>query len=939
MRRDRRQPHDKDVRANELPSGVTVFSSDLDIPSILAATSTFHSHLSALAQEFERVVTMYQKASDRNASLAQELSVGSAAAAGSVAEPFAIVEAESPTVVGGSSMASFESESQPVKLREPGFGTSMRVNPLLQSTSGLLDDLPIHLSERTSAITGTYATGDASAANSHMTGASHRSKRFSAERLVALPRSLTEDLEVIESASPGRVLATRLSMSWANSTGHSSSNLQARRRHHADMCLKWAELTERLLHRSASPSRSPAKDRIALKSGQALATVSTKRSLAGRSASARESDTSSIRSMSGGNQLELWPEWGDMISRASTQTMPPVVDFSSIRSQQVVHYENSRDHINVQRTGDVMRDNRKLLQFWMVRPSTPQRIAWDMLSAILLCYDLIMIPLTIFPLGDHAFLTTMMWTSTVYWSLDIIASFLTGYHVNGVVELRPSKVAKHYSRTWFPLDIMIVTSDWLVLANVGDSVDLLGVMRIGKSFRLTRVLRAMRLLRILRYLRNMEVLWYITRSQVPSTMVNIAKFLLAMIVVNHFIACAWYGLGDVLMTEGYNSWLVEFRTNNEDTSLTYLYLTCLHWSLTQFTPASMEVVPRSSLERLFTIVVLVVSLVMLSSIISSITAAVTNLRRIRSEKTREREIAKQYLLQKRLPLEVGNNILAFLKQHYYSSEAKRLREQDVNALKILPEPLRMTLRLEIYTPVIWPCPLFRYLHEHDFNLVARTCHRCMSENCLDNKQEVFHCGQKAVGPYFITGGVGSYFKGMDMTEAEAQEVSSAHGRPFFAVAAMSLWVHWEHRGRLVGWNALDVVSLDGEEFRGIAIASKGALFCKSYAQACRNWLMHAGELTDLWDSRDVEEDLVKQAAELDNVTPSQSEDDKHKPSDDGHTLAGRLAHWLKHARRNSFSAAVAVHMASTPPPSPKAAGAAAPVPRFTTAASLELLEM
>merc|ERR1712232_745909 len=116
-----------------------------------------------------------------------------------------------------------------------------------------------------------------------------------------------------------------------------------------------------------------------------------------------------------------------------------------------------------------------------------------------------------------------------------------------------------------------------------------------------------------------------------------------MVIMNHYIACFWYGISTLLQAS-HNTWTAKaFGRAGEDTEepaeILWAYTTSMHWSLTQFTPASMEVVPRNPYERLFNIVVILMALVVFSSFVSSITTAMTHIRNINAQKTkRETEI-------------------------------------------------------------------------------------------------------------------------------------------------------------------------------------------------------------------------------------------------------------------------------------------------------------
>merc|ERR1712061_341712 len=100
-------------------------------------------------------------------------------------------------------------------------------------------------------------------------------------------------------------------------------------------------------------------------------------------------------------------------------------------------------------------------------------------------------------------------------------------------------------------------------------------------------------------------------------------------LTNHLIACAWYAIGTIDEDTTVDTWV---KANElEGTSILYRYTTSLHWSLTQFTPASMEVYPENGKERLFTVSVITIAMVTFSSFVSAITNAMTQLRNLNSE--------------------------------------------------------------------------------------------------------------------------------------------------------------------------------------------------------------------------------------------------------------------------------------------------------------------
>ena len=61
------------------------------------------------------------------------------------------------------------------------------------------------------------------------------------------------------------------------------------------------------------------------------------------------------------------------------------------------------------------------------------------------------------------------------------------------------------------------------------------------------------------------------------------------------------------------------------------YLSALHWTLTQFMPATQNIAPNTASERIFAIVVVLIGLAVFSSFVSGVTNTVNQLRQIHTE--------------------------------------------------------------------------------------------------------------------------------------------------------------------------------------------------------------------------------------------------------------------------------------------------------------------
>ncbi|CAJ1363774.1 unnamed protein product, partial [Effrenium voratum] len=280
------------------------------------------------------------------------------------------------------------------------------------------------------------------------------------------------------------------------------------------------------------------------------------------------------------------------------------------------------------------------LQPFIMSPLNPERIAWTAVGFVLIIWDMITIPMQLFDIpGFSGFLELMGKVTFGYWLLDCLLQFIFSVERQGQLEMRPRVLARLYLKSWFPLDIMVLLID-VVLFTLEAVLRDEGAVDGLKSVRLLRGMRMLRLLRLLRVGKLKQAFAVITRRFTSLYFVMISKVLsgLGMILVaNHFIACFWYGLGLLYLEEG--SWLLLAGIEEADFGLGYV--AAMHWSLTQFTPATNNISPVTPLERLFAVVVILIAMGVFSSFISSITSAVNTLRAVRMEQLKQANVAPQ----------------------------------------------------------------------------------------------------------------------------------------------------------------------------------------------------------------------------------------------------------------------------------------------------------
>jgi len=218
----------------------------------------------------------------------------------------------------------------------------------------------------------------------------------------------------------------------------------------------------------------------------------------------------------------------------------------------------------------------------------------------LIAYEICTAPLQVFNPQLNTIARVLGWASPVYWTFDILANFFSGYYdEHGITEVKQKKVWRIYLKNWFIIDVSTVIVDYCSLFVQQYEQEAEGLVTFG---RVVRILRFTRLIRVLKIHNRLLSSIYRMRSNASLIILDMGKVFICISVLCHFVACGWYGMGQVSGGMGSRAnWLDEHAVLNR--SFGYRYTLCLHWALTQFTPASMEVYPTSTAERTYALLI------------------------------------------------------------------------------------------------------------------------------------------------------------------------------------------------------------------------------------------------------------------------------------------------------------------------------------------------
>jgi len=499
------------------------------------------------------------------------------------------------------------------------------------------------------------------------------------------------------------------------------------------------------------------------------------------------------QTLSGNFLFELLPVWH---RDDSAQPVPTLLQKKARRAF-TVHKQSSPDIEHSQ----AIRRSSTVCGRLVIHPHHPSRTLWDVGSLVLVVYDMFMIPMGFFDMPQTTFLVFMQWVTRLFWSCDISVSFLSGFLTdNGIIELRPSAIAKRYFKGWFSLDCLVVGVDWLEII-FSAAAEGMGFARLGKASRIFRIIRMIRLLRLARMNEVINLLTERLNSEKIVVLVDIVKLMVFMICSAHMVGCLWYAIA--ISTE--RNWVNHYDYNLEN--IEYRYIMAFRWAISQFGGGMDEVTPKSFEESVYALIVFLVSYWSGAVFLSVLTSSMTQLYIGGSKNAQQLSVLRRFVLQnhvsKKLALRVQRNAQHAMKEHQRS-----LPENKVELLKLVSEPLRVEVHFEMFSPVLSKHPFFaRYIEECP-HVMRKVCHSACQISQMSAGDVIFSTGEIPARPMFYIIDDGS----LEYVSLTGEQTSLAKDD---FISEQNLWVPWTHRGELNVLMETRLCMLDAKEFQNI----------------------------------------------------------------------------------------------------------------------------
>ncbi|XP_016408549.1 potassium voltage-gated channel subfamily H member 2-like isoform X1 [Sinocyclocheilus rhinocerous] len=385
---------------------------------------------------------------------------------------------------------------------------------------------------------------------------------------------------------------------------------------------------------------------------------------------------------------------------------------------------------------------------------SPFKAVWDWLILLLVIYTAVFTPYSAaFLLNDVeeqkrrecgyscSPLNVVDLIVDIMFIVDILINFRTTYvNANEEVVSHPAKIAVHYFKGWFFIDMVAAIPFDLLIFEGGseETTTLIGLLKTARLLRLVRVAR-----KLDRY------------SEYGAAVLMLLMCIFALIA--HWLACIWYAIGNVEKhyLDHTIGWLdnlaisIGKQYNGTDLSsgpsIKDKYVTALYFTFSSLTSVGFgNVSPNTNSEKIFSICVMLIGSLMYASIFGNVSAIIQRLYSGTARYHLQMLRVKEFIRFHQIP-----NPLRQRLEEYFQHACTYTNGIDMNmVLKGFPECLQADICLHLNQSLLQSCKAFGGATKGCLRALAmrfKTTHAPPGDTLV-------HCGDVLTALYFVARG-------------------------------------------------------------------------------------------------------------------------------------------------------------------------------------------
>ncbi|CAD8160863.1 unnamed protein product [Paramecium octaurelia] len=398
----------------------------------------------------------------------------------------------------------------------------------------------------------------------------------------------------------------------------------------------------------------------------------------------------------------------------------------------------------------------------IIYPESSFKIFWDSIVVCFIVINIFYIPMSLSFELDKSNQISILFFETIpsyIFIVEIILNFNTAFYNQGVIHTNRSEIFFHYIQNNFCWDLLITIP--FVLAQF--------------DIPYIQFILLLRIARVRSMIQNVQDL--LNAKEEVQAVLEMIKLVYFLVLVAHMCSCGWHLLGRIEY-EIYNdekSWLIYY--DYYDKQWYDRYLVSLYWSvITTLTVGYGDIVPQTTIERLFVIIVAMVLCGVFGYIISTIGEIIKTLEERKALLKRSLKKVNQYIKQKQLNLQLSLKVRKYFEFKHQIDE--QLQEQDDSVLNKLSGQLKQEVLVDIYKRVLLKSNFLKNNIPDELinNLCQKTKQATYAPGCdiasvNDTATKLIFILEGQVDSYFVSKGLEALCKGeKDSANGKLQKV-------------------------------------------------------------------------------------------------------------------------------------------------------------------------
>jgi potassium voltage-gated channel Eag-related subfamily H protein 7 len=371
----------------------------------------------------------------------------------------------------------------------------------------------------------------------------------------------------------------------------------------------------------------------------------------------------------------------NLLARNAEKTIPLELDVNMLR----VIYVNAHGNISA---GEV--PSGYLPKHLVINPLNRYKVAWDLLTAILVFYSILIIPVEIafnqqlfagsltVDKGEPAlssnslivrcnfhfcsFLLIRLVTDG-FFLFDVVLNFRTAYFEDGGDHLVivPSLIAQKYMSTWLVSDLLGSLPFDAIADAMFSSHTNLTFTKLLKVVRLVRLLKIMRLLKLGHLSELLE-----EQLGLSPTAMDLLVMLMQVFFVGHLVACVLYGVsGSITDHPWWSLDIPSVHATQVGATLSSKYILSLYWTFTIMSTVGYgDISPETTSERILNVFVILLGASMFGYMIANVSSLIQSFNSADAVKTEKISSITEYLDEKQCPYKIQDAVIKHFQNYY-----------------------------------------------------------------------------------------------------------------------------------------------------------------------------------------------------------------------------------------------------------------------------------